>query len=258
MDQLQKSLFKRWQEERLGHFYILNHNSNLSDFDRRNHMTKWVEELIVEIVIAQKGCSKKDALNTIKCGISDLTVIDRGKDSGKNYRIEELKELLNFHQYRPFEWKIKFALVNDTHRITDIIFNKLLKMLEGEAGRGCVFFLNWSGAPFPATINSRAISLTIPSHPNGPRVPPSGESQELLTNYLAGNLSESQLIGKLKVSPARQQEIISQIIELKTKAPKGYRDHQQFFQLLAHVEECSIYHNMAASRLFQLLKSCIN
>ena len=257
MDQLQRSLLKRWREQRLGHFYILNCGGNLPDQERRSLLTNWVDELLLEITIAENGVSPTGAARGMKGGLSDLVKIDRGKDSGKNYRIEELKELLTFHHYRPFEWRTKFAIINDTHLITDIIFNKLLKMLEGEAGNGTVLFLNWNGISFPATIRSRAISLTVtPSLPANSKSDSREKSEQLFERYLAGELSESQLIGKLKLSPARQQEVIMQIIEQKLQSPNNFQDHQSFFKLLAHIEQCSKFHNIAASRLFQLLKSC--
>ena len=126
---LQKNLVKKYAEGNLGSVY-------LALYPEQTDPKKWGQELLAQV--------------TRTSDHPDILWVERGEDE-KDYKVESpgILALLKFLNYRAYELKKKFIMINDAHLMSVIVSNKLLKVFEELPENFCLFLFS------PVNANSR-------------------------------------------------------------------------------------------------------
>lgn len=90
----------------------------------------------------------------------DLLFIKPDEDK-KNYITEDFQPLFKFINNKATQLPLKIIIIEQADKITTIIANKLLKVLEEPPIELAVFLLNSKNAELLPTLNSRAIKLRL-------------------------------------------------------------------------------------------------
>lgn len=156
-DLLLERLLGRAKINKFGHFYIFS-GSPTDEAQQKS----WVENLIRRYwnEIEQRKNLPQSILSD-----ADLLWISpplNDKEEVVDYKVEGLEALLSkFLPYRGLQSQRRFIVIEEAHRLTPIISNKLLKTLEEPEGELSFIWLNPYGKKFLPTIESRALNLTL-------------------------------------------------------------------------------------------------
>ena len=159
-----------------------------------------------------------------------------------DYKVDSasLKGMLKFINFKAIELKKRLIFFTDAHKMSDIVANKLLKVLEEMPESIALFLLVPDGENLLATVESRAIKLRLP------------KNQSDAHNEIVDYSSVFDLINELKLSEdAHQAE--KKFIEQTTARFLGrsptYAECADRLLNLKHYSESAEYNNAKASRL---------
>lgn len=156
-DLLQERLLDRGKINKFGHFYIFTGNPTDEDQQKtwvQNLIRRYWQEIEGRKTIPQNILSDADLL-WISPPLND-------NDEAVDYKVDGLEDLLSkFLPYRGLQSQRRFIVIEEAHRLTQIISNKLLKTLEEPEGELSFIWLNPYGKKFLPTIESRALNLTL-------------------------------------------------------------------------------------------------
>jgi hypothetical protein len=93
--------------------------------------------------------------------MGDLDLHEESSD--KMFKVEQSELLNRFFEFKPIQSKRKFAVITQGHRVSQVVANKWLKILEEPLGHSTIFLLNPKRQKLLSTLNSRAIQLRIRS-----------------------------------------------------------------------------------------------
>lgn len=130
------------------HLYIVTYHDQTQSFDD-------IFNIFKSTIIDQKNNDHPDLLMITR----DL------KEEEKEYRLnsETFKKYFEFIKYRPYSLPKKIALINDAHLISDVIFNKLLKIFEESPEYLITILCMPHQYTLLPTIESRAITVRLNS-----------------------------------------------------------------------------------------------
>lgn len=168
----------------------------------------------------------------------------RRLETENNYKVESpsIKEMLKFVSYRPIELKTRFLFFTDAHLMSDIVSNKLLKVLEELPPLFCLILLSPEGQHLLPTVESRAIKVRIPKSEvanNEALELPQFESVHELVQYL--KTCDDQFF--------TEKKFIEQALSLMLSKPSSYAEYNDMLANLKHYLESDLYNNSKASRL---------
>lgn len=161
-----------------------------------------------------------------------------------NYKVDSasIKDMLKFISYRPIELKTRFIFFTDAHLMSDIVANKLLKVLEELPPLYCLFLLAPEGQHLLPTVESRAIKVRLPKSTNSKLTEsetPVFESVHELVQYL--KTSEDPFFDEKK--------FIEQALSLMLSKSSSFEQYNEMLANLKHYLESDLYNNSKASRL---------
>lgn len=161
-----------------------------------------------------------------------------------NYKVDSdsIKGMLKFISYRPIELKTRFIFFTDAHLMSDIVANKLLKVLEELPPLYCLFLLAPEGQHLLPTVESRAIKVRLPKSKDTQQTEsemPAFESVHELVQYL--KTSEDPFFDEKK--------FIEQAISLMLSKSSSFEQYNEMLANLKHYLESDLYNNAKASRL---------
>jgi DNA polymerase III delta prime subunit len=147
LDKVQKILYKKFKEDKLAHFYLV----EPSRVDSESKLLSWCSELILEM----NDLYGKDIANQ-----ADVLILKPEKDS-KQYSLDQINEIFNFTMYKPLSLSKKYLIIPEAHKLTQIHSNKLLKTFEEPPIELNIFLLNPQKSNILNTILSRSIKLRV-------------------------------------------------------------------------------------------------
>lgn len=222
MDKVQKIVQTKFNENSLGHFYLL----NPSCIDKEMLLENWIFEVF-------NSSSNRDLNNH-----PDFLHIKL--EQGKQYKWQDLTQIFNFLKFRSIEWNQKVIVISNADKISDIVSNKLLKVLE-EPPTPCTFFLlNPTKKKLLQTIESRAIELRVKLYKN--------EIDENVDIKQIKSLHLQDFIVKLKSSP----EIEDVLIEIIQSTYTDYNAQIKLQEYLKIRQTDQTFFNSANYRYFKL------
>jgi hypothetical protein len=143
-------------KNKLGHFYILNGRGQQGD-----QQVQWLEHFIRQywLQIEKRKHIPQDLRSD-----ADLLWLhpwDEEKEDHRDYQVEDLLPLMKFMGFRGLQSKRRFVVMEDAHRIGNIVANRLLKTLEEPDNEVTFFWTNPQGTKLLPTISSRAQELNL-------------------------------------------------------------------------------------------------
>lgn len=233
MDKIQTILLQKFQEQKLAHFYLLSPARQ----DQKGELNQWVHEFL-------QALTSKNISNH-----PDILLIDSDPEK-KSYKWEDLSGVYKFLNHAPLEWPQKIIYIADAHKITEVVANKLLKVLE-EPPIACTFLItNPLKKSLLHTIESRAIHLHLP-------LSKAHSKNDIDSTFLEDtcSLSLHLFIEKLKsdnTDPSLESQVIEHIIAKNTltlSQVKKLIHHAKIFK------EDQTFYNSPQYRLVQLFSA---
>lgn len=185
------NLMAKAKEAKLAHFYIV--ESPLSEENSFQALVEFTHRFIQEYYLKVEG--QKQPMTTL-IDHPDVFVLgnlptDEERDSD-NFTVVESETLNRFFEFKSVQSKRKFAVITEGHRITNMVANKWLKLLEEPQGNATIFILNPRRQKFLDTIHSRALHLRLPAtqethHPEEFQSFMAQTSQQSLSQFLEAN-----------------------------------------------------------------------
>lgn len=230
-------LVRDFQHQQLKHFYIIRSQEGDSFLD------SWANDLLLgflEVIIPNKTPSERKKI--LEFGSRDLFHC-WPKDGKQGYVLSDLNDFFHYVDLRPAQWGHKFIFFHQACELTPILYNKLLKILESPVDHTTIFFLNASIRPVLATIESRAISYTLPKSNQvkhyGKKCDfmeftqqtPEHELSECFLHFL--NTSEvSRVLDFIGLSPENGPKLINYLSKYYTQSKQSYQTIKSFLELL--------------------------
>lgn len=156
-DQLLNQLLSAGRQQRLGHFYLLPGRGG----DAESQVV-WVKTFIRRYwaEVEKRSPLPQDITND-----SDLMWVrpwnDEENERRDEYVVDNLKGLGSFLGYRGIKSQRRFVVLEEMHKLTKDVANRMLKILEEPEGQVTYFGLNPLGLKLLPTIESRAISHAL-------------------------------------------------------------------------------------------------
>ncbi len=151
-DPLQTSLLARYRNRTLGHFYILNSES-------QEYAIDWAKQFCLSILEDHQADLDRNK-RRLSQGHPDILWL---APQDEIYKIEnkDFDPLFQAMAHKPLELPWKFIFVEKPQTIGTSYANKLLKTLEEPTEACTIFFLSTGSRPLLSTIESRAIKLRL-------------------------------------------------------------------------------------------------
>ena len=144
-------LLSKAQDKKLAPFYLVQNHPHLSP----EELYQWMNQLLGELLLCDQ---RKGGLELT--AIADVdTLILHTKE--RFYKVEQLNSILEQLHYPSFTRKQRYWVIRDAHKCTPLIFNKLLKTLEGPPFDTSIFLLDSLQSEVLPTVKSRAITLRL-------------------------------------------------------------------------------------------------
>lgn len=177
---------------------------------------------------------------------SDILFIQR--PAGKNYLLEEIQPFYDFIRHPALEFKNKFLVLDEVHRLTETAVNKLLKDLEEPPVPMTIFLINSHKKNVLATLKSRSILLRIPMQlDNSPKKEIPSEP-----------LSFEQFCQDYLATPADLHEYTQCVNDLLVNTKDSNSMYEQYKSLLKSIEQDISLNNPWHQSQFKLYAFTLN
>lgn len=239
---LKEILLQKGQKQELGHFYIL--ETSASEAEAQNKLIEFVHEFIRDYYQQVEG--HKQSLAHLM-DHPDVFVLgnlseEESEKNDKAFKVEEAETLSRFFEFKPVQGKRKFAVITEGHRITTIVANKWLKLLEEPQGNSTIFLLNPRRGQLLPTIHSRAIHLRIPAPQENSDL---SQWNEMVTE--ASKMTLSQFLEKY----SRTQSLsywVNELIQWEAQRPEGLLTKQALENYLKDFQEMETFNQPTATK----------
>lgn len=267
---LEENLFRLWTKGQLAHFYILQASTN--EDDPRSFLRQWTNNFIATLIAKEKQTDKDCAIKTIENGHADILVIEN-ENPGKNYSIKDdtFNEFFKFQNFKNFELKQRFIIIEDAHAITKVLSNKLLKTLEEPAANTTILLLDPFRQEILPTIASRGIFLKLPSKNASRDI----NKVESFSAHLASKQIDETLINSfksfeqnpehlspildyLKANKEDEFNIVQEMSSYMSENSTNFEKLNTFLDALNWYEKAKTFNNHSPEKLIGLLRCVIN
>lgn len=235
-------LLTKATRDQLAHFYIV--ESAASQAEAFDQLMKFTHEFIRDYYQKIEG-AKQSMQNLMDH--PDVYVMGNHPDyadkKDPNYIVEEAEQLMRFFEFKPVQGKRKFAVIPEGHKITSVVANKWLKMLEEPNANITVFLLNPRGQKLLDTIHSRAQNLRLP-------VSITPHSQALWDNFMAETKSTS-LAQFIERNLKQDQDVLfwtNELIRWEATKLENPEDKMALSEWLKKLQEMEIFHQPSATK----------
>lgn len=235
---LSKTLLELAQRRQLGHFYVLQGRG-----DEGAQQAEWV---LAFIRAYWSTVEKRPTLPTQLRDDADLLWIvpwDEKEQERRDYVKDDLDPLISFLGYRGLQSQRRFVVMEDVHRISAVVANKLLKTLEEPEGEVTIFWLNPTGAKLLATLTSRAQHLALSWHTG------SSDSQ-LITQFQERLKSEGYPLSAFLEDAKKEADLwLEQLLdyEIHNEGPAALK--QELLNLVASWQKADTFNQPPGPRL---------
>ena len=269
----------KWRNGKLAHFYILKAPHGVEDPSA--FLEKWPLHFLGKIIKQEKGIEVKDK-ERIFTNYPDILAINPASPT-ENYRIDDFSPFFSFLGFKNYEFSWRFIIIFDSHKINEQLSNKLLKSLEEPTPNTTIFFLRPDPKKLLPTIEGRAIKITLPDNEqNIPEKDVLFSKDEMIDwvkehlkqnkiftmgtktgkkfetgfiNYLEGEISEIELIEKLKGNNKITQILYSLILDIHTHLLSDAQTQDNTLKEINWFQKASAYRNSPSERIYSLLRT---
>jgi formate dehydrogenase maturation protein FdhE len=229
-------LLRKASTNELGHFYILEPSQITHDTNEvlLSFMTQFLSSFFKNS-ISQESSSLENNPDIFFWGLSQR------KDN--SYTIEELSQMNDFLQFRSLLGLKKFIIIPEAHKLTPLISNKLLKVLEEPPVDMTFFLLNPRKQKLLETIHSRGIHLRIP---NAQKSSDQSEWTEILQDSQKFSLSD--FLDKYSKSDLSIDSISQYLIQWESEQLNGFNNKESLEIWLKSLHDMNIFNQPTATK----------
>lgn len=146
-------LLSKYQNQTLAPFYTIKCSNGLGQEKSLELIEGWLNKFFQKLSPAKNIYNHSDILT--------LCDVENSLKRDKDYTVDEVKELMQFNQFRPMELKHKWIIIPSAAHLNELVANKLLKLLEEPQPYLSVLLLNPTNMKLLPTIESRTIELRL-------------------------------------------------------------------------------------------------
>ena len=151
---IKKTLINKSRTDELGHFYIV--TTNKTD-NSKGFLQDWVLDLCVSFVNKEdKNFRVDNILNH-----EDILLIQKDDKETGNFKLSDFSQMFSFLNYSATRHDRKIIIIEDAHKLSIGVANKLLKTLEEPPIKSTIFLLNSNNTSLLDTVSSRGIKIRI-------------------------------------------------------------------------------------------------
>ncbi len=153
---IENILINKAKSGELAHFYVI--ETALSEEESSHELMEFCHSFIKKYFHEVEG---QNHPMTSLMDHPDVLVIT-GIEEKKDYTVEDATILEKFFSWKAIQSQRKFVVIPEAHRITQIIANKWLKLLEEPPVNATIILLNPRRIKLLPTIQSRSLALRLP------------------------------------------------------------------------------------------------
>lgn len=153
---VEEILLKKARSGELAHFYLV--EAPLSEEESAETLMEFCHSFIRNYF---HEVEKQTHPVTTLMDHPDVLVIT-GVEDKKDYTVEDAALMEKFFSWKAVQSQRKFVVIPEAHRITQILANKWLKLLEEPPVTATIFLLNPRRIKLLPTIQSRSLALRLP------------------------------------------------------------------------------------------------
>ncbi len=172
----------------------------------------------------------------------DVLVIT-GIEEKKDYTVSDAVVMEKFFTWRAVQSQRKFVIIPEAHRITEILANKWLKVLEEPPVTATIFLLNPRRIKLLPTIQSRALPLRIPQKRDKHD---ETEWKEFLTQ--TKELGLSKFLETFSKGPRSLSFWVEELIYWETDQLEGCENKVELEKVLKLMDEMNTFNQPAATK----------
>ena len=234
-----ETLLKKAADQKLAHFYIVESSSQGE-----------TQEILMDFVHAfiksyyQQVEHQKASVEHLM-DHPDVYVlgIDESRKETTSYTVLEAEALARFLEFRAVQSKRKFIVIAEAHRMSSVISNKWLKLLEEPQGQSTIFLLNAKRMKLLDTIHSRAIHLRLPSTP----VERDHSAWKELLGVL-GKITLSEFIEQYSRGEMTLNEWVTELVEWESEQISSPESKAHLMEWLKTLAEMDVFHQPTATK----------
>ena len=229
-------------------------------------LREWHQNFLASLLSKALGLSPEKAFERLQWGHPDLPVLAPASP-GQNYKIEDasLAPLFLAQAHRPLELPQRLISVLDAECIPERYANKMLKTLEEPRPDTSVFLLVGDQRPLLPTIESRAITLRLPTNTNeAPRSQGEAPRQQWFERewkertggkhkWPENPLRFHALIDTLKKNPPLQKLFVEMILDWHRTLHSPADGKAAILEELRWFTRAETFHNSPMERLVGLI-----
>lgn len=237
------------QQKKLAHFYILEPTKNSADAQAQ------CEAFCAEFF---KQYFKDVGSNLPDDIWNHPDVLTLGNRAGQeeisnNFTVDEALQFMRYFEFAPVSAPHKFAVITEAHRITTIVANKWLKLLEEPNSNCTIILINSSRLKLLDTIQSRGVLLRLEN-------PTSHEDEQEFLNFIheSQKQSLSEFIEKNQKGSRDLNYWIGQLISWEAQELSGAEAKNNLGKWLNQMKEMEAFHQPSATKwslFYQYLQS---
>lgn len=246
---LMQSLLQLAQENKLGHFYILEptKSSPTAQAECENFCHDFIKNYF-GLTHTPSPHSPWDHADVLTLGAR----VEQ-EEVGGQLSVEDALAFTRYFEFNPVSSPHKFAVITQASKITTIVANKWLKLLEEPHTKSTIILINSNRIKLLDTISSRAILLRLPNKN-------SDHNQEEFINFIkeARDMSLSQFLEKNQKNQLDLNYWVQQLIDWESTRLDGAQEKAQLGPWLLKLKEMDLFHQPGATKwssFYQLLQS---
>jgi DNA polymerase-3 subunit delta' len=233
------TLLKKAADDKLAHFYIV---ESSSQGETQEILMDFVHSFIRSYY--QQVEYQKASLDHLM-DHPDVYVlgIDEARKESTAYTVLEAEALSRFFEFRPVQSKRKFVVIAEAHRMSSVISNKWLKLLEEPQGQSTIFLLNAKRMKLLDTIHSRAIHLRLPSTPV---VRDHSAWTEMLG--VLGKMTLSEFIEEFSRGEMTLNDWVTELVQWESEQISSPESKTHLMEWLKTLAEMEVFHQPTATK----------
>lgn len=235
--------------KKLAHFYVLEPTKSSSD--AQEVCESFCQDFLLKYFKAANAHRPDDVWNHPDV----LTLGSRvGQDEiSNNFTVEEALQFMRYFEFAPVNAPHKFAIITQAHRMTTVVANKWLKLLEEPNNNTTIILINSSRIKLLETIQSRAVLLRLANTS-------SNRDLQEFNDFIEGSQKQtlSAFIEKNQKGGKELNYWVDMLIYWESQQLEGAQEKINLGEWLNQLKEMDTFHQPSATKwslFYQYLQS---
>lgn len=248
---LKERLLEQAKQDKLAHFYIL--EPTKSSVDAQADCEQFCHDFFKDYFALKNVTPPENVWN--HADIFTLGTRTEEEEISNNFNVEEALAFMRYFEFNPINSPHKFAVITQASRITTIVANKWLKLLEEPSKNTTIILINSNRIKLLDTITSRGILLRLETENKS-----QGFDEFIGFVEESKNLSLSEFLEKNQKNQKDLNYWVNQLLEWEASRADGALEKAQLGPWLIKLKEMDTFHQPGATKwsaFYQLLHSSV-